>query len=145
MAVKRKTIVKRPGIRRDIRYYSRENCGRHVQSRGDRGGIRGYIVCASENFIQRFQPNVTMLRPYRLVSTVSVSSPRKSVISKEFAPDNIFGRDSSNAAGLRRSAGRAGRSRSRAIGPMESRVLSTSKSQCSLLDFGFGRRHTLIN
>ena len=47
----------------------------------------------TENFIQRFQPNVTMLCPYLLVSTFSVSSSRKSLISKAFAPDDIFGRD----------------------------------------------------
>src|SRR5260370_12419340 len=55
--------------------------------------IASGLIVHTENFIQRFQPDVTMLRPYRLVSTFSVSSSRKSLISKAFAPDNIFGRD----------------------------------------------------
>ena len=68
----------------------------------------------TENFIQRFQPNVTMLRPYRLVSMFSVSSSRQSLISKAFPPDNIFGRDrggGGSSAGADRREGVGERSR----------------------------------
>ncbi len=50
-------------------------------------------TCAYRKLHSAFSTQWTMLRPYRLVSTLSVSSSRKSLISKVLAPDNIFGRD----------------------------------------------------
>ncbi len=63
-----------------------------LRSPGFKANLEEGLDCAYRKLHSAFQPNV-MLRPYRLVSTVSVSSSRKSLISKAFAPDSIFGRD----------------------------------------------------
>src|SRR5437016_5811272 len=48
----------------------------------------------TDNFIQLFQPNVAMRYvPIAWLGTFSASSSRKSLISKAFAADDIFGRD----------------------------------------------------
>ncbi|PYU60252.1 MAG: hypothetical protein DMG55_11180 [Acidobacteria bacterium] len=48
----------------------------------------------TDNFIQLFQPNVAMRYvPIAWLGTFSGSSSRKSLISKAFAADDIFGRD----------------------------------------------------
>ena len=49
----------------------------------------------TDNFIQLFQPNVAMRYvPIAWLGTFSGSPSRKSLISKAFAADDIFGRDS---------------------------------------------------
>jgi hypothetical protein len=50
------------------------------------------LIVHTENFIQRFLPNVTMLRPYRLVSFSFIFSKVADFKSVR-AGYNIFGRD----------------------------------------------------